>query len=256
MTSSESQTPTPSAPHDASEKPARGKEAREWLQLGLNAAAAVAAVFLFFRYDAQNRELTNKLTRLNVQVAALQHDINVVTLERSRVELEGLKGRKIEVTKSLRTTQVKNGYNVDFQYALKNAGTRPVEITNGLAEAYVGRIPTGVVGPAVINAPHEEGPVVWRSVFRRANVSFEKWEKGYYLETADANANPRRVMAARGGGGTGRLNGGESSQDGITLFVPASKHDFIAVLVTITIDEEDGRTFGVVDSIAIPRTIQ
>jgi hypothetical protein len=243
-------------PARTDEQPDGLKARREWIQLGLNGVAALAAVFLFFKYDGRHRALTNELTHLNTQIAAIERDLNNVALERSKLELEGLKGLKLEVMKTLETAPWSGGYKVDFQYVIKNESARRVEITNALAEVYVGTLHRSGRNAAIINAPLETGDVQWRNVFRRANVTFHKWEDGDYLEPTDPTAKPRHIVANRGGGGTGTLNPGESSQDGIALLVSAKKDDLIAVFVAITIDDTIGRTFGGIDSIAKPGSLR
>lgn len=233
-----------SARVDTAEKDS-SKTTREWLQLSLNGLAAIGAIFLFLRYDSRNRELTNQLTALN--------------LERNQLEFQALKARKVEIAKALISTPLmskgQTGYKIDFQYSIKNASAQPVEVTNALIEVYVGEFAAAGNEPTTINPPRQPGAIRWRSVLKRAHFVTTKWVRGCYIESDDPDANPRDIDALEGGGGTGRLGGGEASQDGIVLFIPARGANLVAFLVTVTLDNRDGRRFGIIDNPAHPSSL-
>ena len=228
-----------------------GKAMREWLQLALNACAGLAAVYVFLTYEGRNRGLANELAALNTQIATIQRDIGSQTRERNQIELDDLKGHKVDVRKSLLSTPIANGYKLDFEYVLTNTGAKPVEITSAIAEVFLGTFEPGA-DVTLINQPFEKGAVKWRSVFKRAHVTHEKWAEGAYVESIDPAAHPKEIPATAGGGGTGLLKRTERSQDGIVLHMPARETDMVCVLVTIGIDGEAGRTFGVLDSVSKP----
>src|SRR5438270_8904645 len=107
-------------------------ERREWLQFLLNLAAAGTAVFVFFRYEARTRGLTDSLTSINAEVARIQKESSAIALQKDTLELKSSRGRKLEITKGLRSTkidsQARHGYKLDFQYSLKNIGVDRIEV--------------------------------------------------------------------------------------------------------------------------------
>jgi hypothetical protein len=221
------------------------KERREWLQFGLNLAAACAAVLLFFGYDSQNRVLSN-------QIAAIKKDIDNLALERTKIELDDLKGRKLQITKSLKSTGMvrdkKRSHKIEFQYSFANRGSTAFEISNTLIEFYVGKLPSGVTKAVVINSPLEPGAVTWQNVLRRAHFADGRFRPGAFIESRDLSANPRQIVGIAGGGGTGTAARGETLEDGIAIVTPAGEADLVAVIVTITVDQSIGRTFGMIEA--------
>jgi hypothetical protein len=249
MNSRDTDDTAPAATGEERELPASStfwtKERREWLQFGLNLAAACAAVLLFFGYDSQNRVLSN-------QIAAIKKDIDKLVLERTRIELDDLKGRKLQITKSLKSTAMvrdnKRSHKIEFQYSFANRGSTSFEISNALIEFYVGKLPAGATKAVVINSPLEPGAVTWQNVLRRAHFADARFRPGAFIESHDLSANPRQIVGIAGGGGTGTAAQGETLEDGIAIVTPAGEADLVAVIVTITVDQSIGRTFGMIEA--------
>src|SRR5436309_12941153 len=84
----------------------RGKAIRESIQLLINIFAALAAVFVFVRFDSVKNDLDIRLSKidivkkdLDVRLSRIEESIQGINLEKGQIELQGLRGRKIAVEK-------------------------------------------------------------------------------------------------------------------------------------------------------------
>jgi len=202
-----------------------GKTIRESVQLLLNFAAALAAVFVFFRYDAVKKDL-------DVRLGKIQEAINTTNLEKGQLELQGLKGRKIAVEKRLRVKKLaaENVYKIDLDYSFANKAGVPMEVRGVLAEVYVGTVPQLHSAVAEINSPFVNGDVLWSPVIRKAFVI--EGDRTEAIDTQDPNEKDPHVKARQGGGGTGLLNPGEMSNGGLAVMLKTSRSAVLAAYVT------------------------
>jgi|GEM_PF-6914745 len=224
-----------------------GKEVRDWLEFSLSVVAALAAAYVFFRYDSKQKEIDEKLGTLNTNIAA-------VTRERAELELAALKSDKLKVTKIVRSVPIGRGSlrQLDFQFTLENGAPMPVEISTATVEAYTGMIVGSTAAGFALNAPTEAGPVRWTSVLRRANIAEFRWRPQSCVNVSDPAATPRCLRASYGGGSTGVLTAGQMSQSGVLVIVP-SKVDLVACFLTLGIGNgKRGRQVGIIDRPDVP----
>jgi hypothetical protein len=235
------------------QKAARMREIRDWLQLGLTLATSVAAVLLFLLYGRTQKLLDLKLGTLNSEIAALNVDITGMTRERTVIELTGLKQQRVQILKTLRSVPLARtgSAKLDFQFTITNTGAVPVEVTYILLEAYSGQVKQGPQSTFVLNSPREQGHVEWKRFFQRVNVIPSRWQRGWFVQSPDPAAKPREVFGVPSGGGTGDIDPGESSQDGIVVVAPQGT-DFVGILATAVFNNDDktAQFFGVVDTVA------
>ena len=221
-----------------------GKNFRESVQLLINVLAAVAAVVVFFRYDAVKKDLDLRLTKLDlvkkdldIGLGRIQEKIQGANLEKAQIEVQGLKGRKIAVEKRLRVRKLSaaNVYKLDLDYAFTNKAEQQMEVRGVLAEIYVGTVPPLHGASLEISSPYKPyraGEVLWTSVIRKAFVIDGDTTRS--IPTIDLNEDEknREVPAQQGGGGTGALNLGETSNGGVGVLVKASPSSVLAAYVT------------------------
>jgi hypothetical protein len=221
------------------------KELRDWLEFALSVIAALAAAYVFFRYDSKQKVIDEKLGALNAQIAE-------VTGRRAKIELAALESDKLRVTKLVRSVPIREGdlRQLDFQFRLENAGTLPTEINTATVEVYTGLITGRIIDGAALNAPTEAGPVKWTSVLRRANIAESLWKTGGCVNSNDPSAKPRCIRAGLRGGSTGVLTAGQTSQTGVLMLVSA-KADLVACYLTLGVGKR-GRQIGIIDRPDVP----
>jgi hypothetical protein len=72
------------------------------------------------------------------------------------------------------------------------------------------------------------------------------------VNSNDPGAKPRCIRASYGGGSTGVLTAGQTSQSGVLVIVP-SKVDLVACFLTLGIgDGRRGRQVGIIDRPDVP----
>jgi len=223
------------------------KEVREWLSFSLSALAALGAAYVFFRYDAKQKELDSQLGLLNASIA-------VQTREKNALDLAALKTSNLKIAKSLRSVPVRDGLRqLSFEYVLQNAASASVTISTVTVEAYTGTITRPITTGMALNAPTEPGPVRWAMIFRRANIIETQWQPRSCVNSRDPAASPRCISAAFGGGGTGVLAiGGATSQSGMLVIVPSKHVDLVGFFVTVGLHDGRGRYVGIVDRPDVP----
>jgi hypothetical protein len=202
------------------------------LQLVQLLAILAAGCWGYFTYATFNRE-SNRLgleaARAHLKHATLELQQARLDIEKTSADVQKLQQTPVTTREEIYVTSLigsQNYYLVRYHYSFTNDGQKPIAIGPLMAESFVARPPILADGALIINNVGDPGPLRWEVVARQGFIASEVWSPGLNVVN-----NGDTAIAQRGGGGTGTLDAGETTENTIRLLVHGKPTDFIGFRV-------------------------
>lgn len=195
--------------------------------------AACWTIFLFFQFDAKEKELSLALLESQNLQSRISAQLSTLQLEKSEHELASLKSARIAFDQEIEIEDLGlfEGENekdhiflVSYDYSIRNQGNSRNEVTYVLVHAFSLplKIPKNV---RAVELPtfRKKGKLTWVPLFSKGFYYGPKWQETMLFKAVSGET----LGFEKGGGGTSELDAGEGSVGSIELLVRAKINDFI-----------------------------
>lgn len=200
----------------------------EWLSIAQLIALVVGAcwtAFLFMKFDAREK---------------------VLAREKSEIELRKLKAAPVRFEQNIAIWQYSQSkkaaaeqLGADYYYSITNTTNQKIKIAMVVGHAFL-LPPVSTMSATTVEVPQidlsKESP--WRRAVSRAHLADgEELENGV-VKSAQGDT----FVPARGGGGTGEMEPGDTNWGTISLVTRSHASDYIGFMLDAFIRFEDGST--------------
>ena len=219
--------------------------------------AAGWSLFLYFRYEATEKRLSNAILRADAVSKVLEQRKVELEIQRADIEIEGLKKagtvlpHEIEIedlgAESTSRCRACRRYLVTYSYELTNRGTASVEVTYVLLEAFAADLPKPRDRAEVVAIPPPGGPTsddFWECLFAAGYYYGPRWTREESIWKPPRYS--RSVELTKGGGGTGVVDAAESAGGSVDLVVLRRPGDLVGFRAWVGIDggkEDENRWY-------------